>query len=367
MRLLARTSILAGTVLVLLYFASLGPVYNWDMIGYVAAAYHKDGYRGQELLDKTYSAVRNEVNADVYADLVGGRNPHYRQTVATDPVALEQQLPLYSIRVIYVDMMRALKRLGMEYPASTYRISIFFSILCVFALGLLCVQQRVPLIAVPFVVLASGYVELVALSLPDAMACFFALLATWAVLDGRKFAYLLVALLPLVRTDYFILSCLLMAYSFWKGNRLASSITIVIVLAFYFAINTLYAHYGWLTLFNFTFMESSPYPAELSLSTNSMDYIRPYFAAGAAFLTHAHMPFYFLAIFLLVKSWKSISVDASLLLLFVVPLVFLVLHLALFPLLQERFFVYSSSLMLIWILKQLDQAMTQSQPRSTPV
>ncbi|MFZ5604032.1 MAG: hypothetical protein ACOY7J_16390 [Pseudomonadota bacterium] len=368
MRLLARTSILLGTVLVLLYFASMGPVYNWDMIGYVAAAYHKDGYRGQELLDKTYSDIRNEVGADVYADLVGGRNPHYRQTVAADPVALEQQLPFYSIRIVYVELMRGLKRLGMEYPASTYRISIVFSVLCVFALGLLCIQQRVPLMAVPFVVLAAGYVDLVALSLPDAMACFFALLATWAVLDGRKLAYLLAALLPLVRTDYFILSCFLMGYCFWKGNRIASVITVVAVLAVYGVTNAAHAHYGWLTLFNFTFMEFSPYPAELRLSTNPMDYIKPYIAATTTFLTHAHMPFYFLALFLLARRGKIkiVSIEASHLLLLLIPLLFLAVHLALFPLLQERFFVYSSSLVLIWIMKQLDPGITQCDPRSSP-
>lgn len=31
------------------------PYHNWDMIGYVAAAYHKDGYRGEDLSQLTFN------------------------------------------------------------------------------------------------------------------------------------------------------------------------------------------------------------------------------------------------------------------------------------------------------------------------
>lgn len=359
MQLLGRIAILTGTVLVLLYFAARnGPVYNWDMVGYVAAAHHRDGLRGQELLDRTYGDVRREVSKENYSELVGGRYAAYRQVVATDSAALEQQVPFYSIRVAYIEAMRLFKRTGMEYPAATYRISIVFAALSVLVLGMICLQQRVPLIAVSFVTLGSGYVQLVSLSSPDAMACFFGLLATWALLGGRKVGFVLAALLPLVRTDYVILSLLLMMYSFWqdKWQRPAAVVTALAALTVSTLINNLHGHYGWLTVLSFTFLELSPYPADMKLSFNLMDYVQIYISAATELLTHPHLLLYFLALFLLAANWRSVGTQAPLFLLLLIPLMFLAVRLTLFPLLQARFFVYPTSLVLIWLLSQLKPA-----------
>lgn len=41
-----KYGILVFTAIAILMYGILKPHRNWDMVAYVAAAYHKDGYRG---------------------------------------------------------------------------------------------------------------------------------------------------------------------------------------------------------------------------------------------------------------------------------------------------------------------------------
>jgi hypothetical protein len=57
---------MACTAALVFFIGVARPLYNWDIVGYVAFAYHADGYRGAELSSKTYGALRGEVEADVF-------------------------------------------------------------------------------------------------------------------------------------------------------------------------------------------------------------------------------------------------------------------------------------------------------------
>src|SRR5438067_12264910 len=100
------------------------PYYNWDVVGYVAAAYYEDGLRGEVLRDRTYDTLRNEVDKTKFEHLIEGP---YRQTVFEDTRALEQQVPFYSVKIIYVELVRAAGRTGLSYAQGTFWISALFS------------------------------------------------------------------------------------------------------------------------------------------------------------------------------------------------------------------------------------------------
>ena len=361
MRILGNSLILIATALLVLQLGARWPVYNWDMIGYVAAAYHKDGLRGEALLQQTYADVRSQVDNATYDELLAGRYPDYRSTVARDPAALEQQIPLYAIRVAYIESMRLMKRLGVSYAAASHGISVAFTLLGIGALALLCLQRGLPLLAVPIIVLGASHVGLAGLSTPDAMACFFALLATWLLLKGHRAGLAVAVLLPLLRTDYAILSCLLLLYRLMTGPRGLAAAGLLATLLLYAALNATHDHYGWLTVFNFTFFQYVPFPAELSPSSQWRDYAGVYSNAAQNLLTHRHAIIYLLALLLLLQRPLPVRDDAFMLLL-VIPVLFLIARLSLFPLLQDRFFVFSSSLVLLWLMGLLTRPPSPARP-----
>lgn len=81
-----RWGILVLTAVAVLTYGLLQPHRNWDMVAYVAAAYHKDGYRGEELGRTTYESIRRVVSDKRFALLTSGK---YAGTVFRDPASLE--------------------------------------------------------------------------------------------------------------------------------------------------------------------------------------------------------------------------------------------------------------------------------------
>src|SRR5690242_17296374 len=161
--------IIATSAAILIY-GIMKPERNWDMIAYVAAAYYKDGYRGADLTRETYGDIKKGISAKRFSKLVTGE---YRETVFRDPASLEQQLPFYSPRVAYVELIRLFKYFGLSYTKATYVISAIFASLSVLVLGLIILEATVSIAILPFIVALTGYSEIARLSTPDAMACFF--------------------------------------------------------------------------------------------------------------------------------------------------------------------------------------------------
>ena len=97
----SRYLIIVATATAILIYGIMEPERNWDMVAYVAAAYHKDGYRGADLTRETYGEIKKEVSErPFFSKLVTGE---YRETVFKDPSSLEQQIPFYSPRIVYID------------------------------------------------------------------------------------------------------------------------------------------------------------------------------------------------------------------------------------------------------------------------
>ncbi|MBA2658811.1 MAG: hypothetical protein H0U72_04480 [Nitrosospira sp.] len=348
-----RYGICILTATIILIFGLLKPEHNWDMIAYVAASYYKDGYRGPDLTRETYEDIKKEVSSKTFSKLITGK---YRETVFGDPSSLEQQIPFYSIRVGYIELIRLLKKVGLNYAKSTYVISAIFASLSVLVLGLIVLTTTVPIGILPIVVAVTGYTELARLSTPDAMACFFSLLGIYSLMKKERLIFLVAAILPLIRTDFILLSGLLMIYTYLHGRRFLSLFSLLFSVAFYILINKLYGNYGYLTLFNFTFIGSlTPYPADIVISHKFSDYLIPYALLLNNLIFHSHSAIYVLAVYLLWLKRDQVKAHADYYYLFGIPLVFTIAHMLLFPTMQYRFFVFSASLILVWSLSVLSQ------------
>jgi hypothetical protein len=335
------------TLMCCLLMGILKPFHNWDMIGYTAAAYHADGFRGKDLSDRTYSAIKDEVTPEKFAYLT--QSDHYKKTVFENPSSLEQQIPFYSIRVIYVRLVQSLGRMGMAYPRATYVLAAVFSAASVVVLSVLFAKLGVTIAALPVVVFISSFVAIARNSTPDSLACFLSLLALHGALSaGRPTVYLIAALLPAARTDFVILSVLLMCFTFSR-NRSASIGVLVSAVLVYVMINHFTGNYGWLVITNFSLV-FHPYPASMPISTDLLAYLRPYAWAAARIVEHPHGVVYALAAVLIFKVRRPGGLVARDYVLALVPLGFVLIHLVSFPWYQERYFAFSAASVFTWVL-----------------
>ncbi len=344
---------LVFTAFLILVVGLVKPGYNWDMIGYVAAAHHYDGVAGAELTERVYTEIAAEVGPQHFERLTQG---DYVGTVYADPESLAQQLPFYTPRLAYIELMRVLKLVGISYAQSTYLISAAFAFASIILVGRLCVMLGVSLYWLPSIAFFGGFAALPRLSTPDAFACFFSLLALYFLVRRSKWLYLCIALLPLVRTDFIICSGLLAIYTLFAGNRPLTVISGLVALASYFLLNKIMGNYGYLTIFNFTLIGNHPYPATMPIATDFSAYLKPYLSSIAVTLKHPQSVIYILAVYLLWfrKGYQMLSppMQAALW----ISVLFILAHLALFPSYQERFLAFANTMIAVIMLACLSQA-----------
>lgn len=330
------------------------PYNNWDMVGYVAVALHAEGYSGKRLQQATYARVRQHVDTATFERL--SRGDAYRSTVSTDASSLMQQLPFYDIRVLYMQLVRALHALGMDYPDALRMLSACFAACGVLLLGLLARAAGAPVWVVPLLAVFSGFADVARLSTPDAMACFFSLLTLYALLRRHALVHVLVMVLPLVRTEFVLLSLLVSGYTFLAGQRWRSMVSAALACMAYLWIVWTHHAYGWLTLFNTSLIRKTAYPASLLPSHALVDYIRPYVFTAYGLTSTPHFVVYALAVmgcWLCKKDIARSGDKRRFVAMFAIPLAFVILHLALFPANTYRYFVFATALLALWLLGEM--------------
>jgi hypothetical protein len=367
-------------VITIVYTVAIGlarPAHYWDVIGFVGSAYEADGYNGQELSAKTFGDIRSYFGNADFAKYTEG---HYQATVYRDPTALEQQLPFYSIRIVQVDLMRLLNPLVGNYARSANIVTVTFTGLWITALATLMFMSSMSLFWLPLVVafafpsaLSGGGAS------ADQMACFFALLTLISLhVESRGF-YVCAAFLPLVRTDLIILSILTLAAHIGQmliENRsagglpkiadrgdprrwrlLAACAALFASFGAYEGINAYAGNYGWLTVFNFTFIDFNPYPKTMPISHAILPYVLAYKNGLMELLASSLFPVYMLGVALLARQMVSMrSVSKYDLSFIAVPLGFSALHFVLFPLPQLRFFIFASCCIMVALLRAVGRA-----------
>lgn len=346
------------TVLMTLALGSLKPAHNGDIVFYVASAYSMDGLSGVELSEETFSDVKHEVSSERFLGLTSGSN--YRRAVYDDYNALEQHLPFYTIRVFYVSAMRVLGNFGLSYSEASYLVSSIFASASIVVIAFIMMHLNLPLYFMPFIAVLGGVMELSRLSAPDAMACFFSLLAISLLLRRSIFYLLIAAILPLVRTDYVILSILLVFVGYFSRFKLIALISGLTAILLYLFVNEWAGNYGWLTIFNFTMIGVDPYPADIVISGEWENYIRRYITVLWDIGNNIHGVVYFIAIVFWLQAKVNglqdrVKVDSVTSICFL----FVVLHLLAFPTYSNRFFTFAVVFLLTFILAKIRERLTQ--------
>ena len=279
---LFKGAYLLGCALFVLYVGITKSYYSWDMIGYVASAYELSGISGNTLRDTTYGDVRSVVPPYVFQRLVGtDPNIPQRLTVYEDASAFQQQIPFFKIRYVYVWMTYALGQLIGSFSQATVLISATAASLIVLISGILFwnTQSVIAFLFVPPIVVSSGVLTISRHPTPDALVALVAIFLC-ALILARKYmlAALLIALLPLFRTDYLIFALTASFILFLRDNSRLAVLSAFSALLIYFATNTLAGNYGHLVIFNYTLIDrwNSVYILSMPISDNLLDYVEAY-------------------------------------------------------------------------------------------
>lgn len=273
MRRHALTAYIFAAGMVLMLGALRYPWHNWDMIGYAAVACERAQPDAGELHARVFKELEAWASPGGFHDLT--RADSFRQTVATDPASLQELLPLYRNKPLYIATVRAMVTAGMGVYAGLH----LLSALCA-ALGLWLVAvafQRMPArgtLALPLVAVLAGLVTVSRIATPDAMAFAGVALAALLMLRRSRALVFVLALLPLVRPELIVFSMLACLWWALRGERWWALGAAVATGLTFLATKHLAGGYGWERLFWFTFVDVTPYPARLEPDLTVAFYLR---------------------------------------------------------------------------------------------
>ena len=238
------------------------PHYTWDLLGYVGCSV--DSTDARDIQRAAFDAIRTTVSdEDIRVD-----NP-YRVDVAANPYHFTEQLPFYSIKPIYIALIRALHRTGMPFQKAAVAISAASS----FVLALLlwywlgAYLAGLPLVAAcALIMLSPNILVLSRWATPDCLATTIAAIGLYLILERKSYFWGSSALLldVWVRTDALVLAgivfaVLLLCRRLDTAQFLALSI---LALGSYFTINHFGGNYGWPALFYNSFSGGLAAPGE---------------------------------------------------------------------------------------------------------
>jgi len=259
--------------LLLSAYAVLQPEYTWDLLGYIGASV--DNTDARAIHDAAFSAIRPFAEKkDIQVD-----NP-YRVDVAANPYHFAEQLPFYSIKPVYVALIKGEHRLGMPFPRAAVAISAVSNFLLAlllwywlssylggFALAASCT----------LIMLSPNILELSRWATPDCLATFVAALGLYLVLE-RKLYFWGCSFLILdvwVRTDVLVLAGIVFLALLLRGKLDFAQFAALslLSLASYFTINHFAGNYGWPALFYNSFLGGLTSPGETLVHFSRSAYV----------------------------------------------------------------------------------------------
>jgi hypothetical protein len=341
------------------------PDYNWDVLPYVAVAYQFAGASPEQSHERTYALVQETLPAE-FRQLTEANT--YRSAVFHDPVAFNQQLPGYRIKVIYPWLMRQLMRPGFD----PIHASVLISRVAYLAVGLVMLLWLLPW-AGPLAAASAAYVvmslsfsvDLAQLSTPDALSTLVVLLSFWLLFEkGRSILPLgLLVASVAVRPDnllWLVAAALFCIYRERKQWPIAAA-TVVAGALLVFALGRWAQVPGWATVFHHAFVERVVYPRGFQPVLTPLGYLRVYLRE-----THpANLPL-FLALFTLIGSSvlyyrvRNFGWRDNMVALLVTVGVFMAMHWLLIPD-DDRYFIAAYLMIVLALLRTLVFARAQVQ------
>ncbi len=249
------------------------PHYSWDLLGYVGCAV--DSTDPKDIQRAAFDAIRNAPSdEDIRVDTP------YRADVAANPYHFTEQLPFYSIKPVYVALIKGLHRAGMPFQKSAIAISAGSN----FLLAVLLWQWLAPYLsgwslaaACSLIMLSPNILVLSRWATPDLLATLVAAVAIYLILEQKSYFWgsALLLLDVWVRTDALVLAGVVFAVLLVSRKLDIAQFAALSLLALgsYFTINHFAGNYGWSALFYNSFMGGLAAPGETVIHLSRSAYV----------------------------------------------------------------------------------------------
>ncbi len=330
-------------------WGALKPSYDWDVLGYMAAALSWEQTDKKQIHDNVYAFAQMAMPEETYRELT--TQGSYRQDMYANHAHFAQQIPFYSIRPLYVACLYLLHKLGINLAQAAAVISAlsYFLMAVILLLWITKYIDGVCGVGLPLLLILSPPMLMTArLTTPDALSAAMLVTAIYVLAEKRWLIGfgLLMLLSIFVRTDNIIYALILFSYLVLFGkHRLALSLpgfTLFVAAAVlsYLTINLAAGNYGWSTVFHHTLVQFINDPAEHSFTISLPAYLKA-LRSGLSLLVGGSMVIFLffglLAYYLSAR--KKILVQNIYPHLTLILGLSVLLRYALFPAILDRFFV----------------------------
>jgi hypothetical protein len=244
-------------------WAVLQPQYTWDLLGYIGCSV--DSSDPRVIHRVAFDSIRGiSSNKEIQVDTP------YRADVAANPYHFAEQLPFYSIKPIYVGLVKGLHRLGVPFAKAAVTVSAASNFLLALLLWrwLGAYLSGLPLgAACSLIMLSPNVLALSRWATPDCLATLVAGVALYLILERKSYfwgsAFLLFDVW--VRTDTLVLAGIVFAVLLVLRKLDVAQFAALSLLALgsYFAINHFAGNYGWSALFWNSFLGGLTAPGEV--------------------------------------------------------------------------------------------------------
>lgn len=344
--------VLLLAITLLAYFI---PYYDWDLVAYVGCAVALREHDSKLIQQQAYAALQTELPEDDYADIVSGSD--FRRDVAQNADHFHQQLRFYQIRPLYIWIVAGLHAMGLGFVQATRIISVA----AFFLIGILlhCWLRRyvselragtctILLLLTPVILTSARTAS------PDALSAVIVLLGAYFLIERNTVltgSVLLLAAL-LLRTDnvlFLFILCAAIAYQrSQKRTRVITAIAGIAAIGLVLAINHTEHSYPWTVLMQNT---ATPIvnPAEVSPKISVSDY----FVAVHDMLDEARENSVAVFPFLAAIALFASRTPARLKQLVKIVLLSWTVHIAIFPHIEDRYFIAGAAMTGIAIISVL--------------
>jgi hypothetical protein len=339
-------TIFSALLLALTLLAYFLPYYDWDLVAYTGSAIALSERDSGAIQTKAYDALRHELPEDDYADIVSGSD--FRRDVSHNADHFRQQLRLYQIRPMYIRLLAQFHRAGMGYVNATRVLSaVAFALIGIllFVWTRSYIGEWQAAICVPLLLIAPAIFASARIGSPDELSAFVVLLGTFELIERERLllgtAFLFTSLF--LRTDNVIFVFLLLTSVAVLGGRTRlrawAAVFAILSVAIVASINHVEHSYAWSVLMQNT---ATPIvnPAEVSSTIPAADY----FGAVHDMIDEARESSVLVFPLLAASTLLSVRTSRTMKRLVVVVLLSWIAHLALFPHIEDRYFIAGAAI-----------------------
>ncbi len=345
--------------IMLFFYATNTPEQNWDILGYAGSSVSIENTNDSHIHNYIYQELKEYSTDEDFKDLTDKFN--YRRVMFEDVDAFNQQIPFYKIRIIFVLLIFALMKIGVNIFAASHLLSAALVSGGYLAFYYAYKKSIHPVLwlSYPLFIIIFDVVNVAQTVTADSLAFFWMGLISFTLINAHwKSLFLLLVSLTLVRTDMIILVALITGYLilFRTDLRFISIVIALISLVLYFFINHYAGNYGWSTVFHYVFitgMEATHPDEYSSFGISFKQYITAVITYIPLFISERTVLLFEILVFLQFVMWGLSQrkdffssrdiffeiIENPVLMLTLISLIYVIIHYAVFPILDSRFFV----------------------------